>query len=322
MKGASISFDGADELAAAAFETAGVWDVRQPAGEESPEPIAWLSEQPGEMSADELAPTPLQRPLFAACPECGAARAEHANFCAECGAAFSGAERAYGRQELRTTLLGRVGATAIGVCAGLGAALLGYSVLHRSAPAATPHAAARSAAPPRRLAAASVRRAPDAPILRTSLPSAPPAAAPIVVASAAPHEPARRIAVRTVQPAKPRVIRASAHRTTTRIYSPVWVRRPNGEDMARLYPDGARRAARQGEATLDCVFSGAGALTDCAVVSEQPVGLGFGRAALKLAPLFRADPVNTAGWPVAGYRVRVPVEWQPRQVATAEPASD
>jgi hypothetical protein len=46
------------------------------------------------------------------------------------------------------------------------------------------------------------------------------------------------------------------------------------------------------------------------VVAEHPAGHGFGRAALNLAPDFRADRASASGWPVAGYRVRVPVEWR------------
>jgi protein TonB len=323
MKGGpigSISFDDADALAAAAFETAAAKDVRLRAGEDPPEPIVWCAEHPDADAADELVSAPAQRPLFAACPECGAARGEHANFCAECGAAFSGAPSIADRQGQRATLLRRVGATAIGACAGLSAALLGYAVLHRPAPPAAPHRTARPSAPPRRLAVVRpvqvAASAPAAPMLRTDLPPAPPAAAP-VLATAAAHEPPRlrHIAVHTPQPAKSHVIRASAHRSEARIYSPVWVRRPSSEDLARLNP-----GARHGEATLDCVFSGAGALTDCAVASEQPAGLGFGRAALKAAPMFQADHLNTAGWPVAGYHVRVPVEWQGR--SEAQPVSD
>jgi protein TonB len=106
-----------------------------------------------------------------------------------------------------------------------------------------------------------------------------------------------------------------------RVYNPVWLNRPGESDMARAYPQRARRRGLEGSATLDCLISDTGRLSDCAVVSAQPAGLGFGPAALRLAPQFRADRTNVSGWPVSGYRVRVPVEWGAKSPASSAEAS-
>jgi hypothetical protein len=42
---------------------------------------------------------------------------------------------------------------------------------------------------------------------------------------------------------------------------------------------------------------------------EDPRGLGFGKATLQMAPLFRMKPKTVGGKPVAGAMVTIPVKF-------------
>lgn len=92
-------------------------------------------------------------------------------------------------------------------------------------------------------------------------------------------------------------------------FSPVWESSPAFADIVAAYPDAARTAPADGSASIGCVFDATDrSPTRCHVDHEQPVGYGFGEAALALAPRFRlsADLQNLP-WPapnVRGYSVR------------------
>lgn len=88
-----------------------------------------------------------------------------------------------------------------------------------------------------------------------------------------------------------------------------WVRRPSGEDMARLYPTKAAREEVEGRATISCSVSGEGTLVGCTVVAEEPVGHDFGAAAMGLSTLFRMGPQTKGGQPVAGGTVLIPIRF-------------
>lgn len=65
----------------------------------------------------------------------------------------------------------------------------------------------------------------------------------------------------------------------TTITNPSWARRPMPE-----FPERALiRGVQAGSATVSCQLEPSGSLTDCTVVSEDPVGVGFGAAALRAA---------------------------------------
>jgi protein TonB len=57
---------------------------------------------------------------------------------------------------------------------------------------------------------------------------------------------------------------------------------------------------------LQCVFTAAGRLADCTVVSETPAGRRFGAAALKLTRYFRAV-AKPAGASLAGKPITLPI---------------
>lgn len=90
------------------------------------------------------------------------------------------------------------------------------------------------------------------------------------------------------------------------ITNPRWVRQPR--DLARYYPARALARGETGSVLLNCRVDVGGAL-HCAVVSETPVGWGFGDAALRIAQDYRMVPAMRDGVAVEGrYRMRVPFE--------------
>lgn len=81
-----------------------------------------------------------------------------------------------------------------------------------------------------------------------------------------------------------------------------WDARPSQEDFIRLGPPDAVRDRVRGSATVDCELSANGRPKACVVKSESPAGAGFGRAALKLAPLYKV--AQTKEVQLAGSRLQ------------------
>ena len=98
---------------------------------------------------------------------------------------------------------------------------------------------------------------------------------------------------------------------------PNWVRQPNGQDLANVFPTKALEQRIGGRATISCDVTVEGFLQNCKVRSETPAGLGFGQAGLQLAPQFRMSPKIRGGKAVPGGEVTIPIIWQePSQTAT------
>src|SRR4051794_31735054 len=98
---------------------------------------------------------------------------------------------------------------------------------------------------------------------------------------------------------------ASAPTTQSFIVGPEWIQRPTGADLRRFYPMEAARREKEGRAVIVCGVTGEGTLTDCKVVEEAPIDLGFGDAALKLSTRFRMRPTTPDGQAVAGGTIRI-----------------
>jgi beta-lactamase regulating signal transducer with metallopeptidase domain len=94
------------------------------------------------------------------------------------------------------------------------------------------------------------------------------------------------------------------------IADPDWSRLPTGADLVRFYPHEALVRELAGHVVMRCRVGRVGAVSHCAIEDEAPLGGGFGRAVLQMAPLFRMKPVSLSGRPVAGASVRIPVSFK------------
>jgi TonB family protein len=101
------------------------------------------------------------------------------------------------------------------------------------------------------------------------------------------------------------------------IHSPLWLRRVNPDRAAALYPAAAMERYKSGTATLECAVAHSGVLTDCQVESESPADVGFGDAALKMAPDMAMNPWTSQGTPLDGLKVRVPFRMERPEPAPA-----
>ncbi len=95
------------------------------------------------------------------------------------------------------------------------------------------------------------------------------------------------------------------------ITRPDWIQKPSGADFSDFYPKAALATRAPGHTTLRCAVIAAGDLTNCRVVGEDPVGQGFGDAALAMAPKFRMKPQTRDGAPVSGGEINIPIRWLP-----------
>ena len=109
-----------------------------------------------------------------------------------------------------------------------------------------------------------------------------------------------------------------------RITTPKWTRSLTVEAMAEIYPQAAIKAGiMTGSGTVACVIDVQGALTDCQVRREDPVGLDFGAAAIEAAKLMAMNPWSKEGEPMDGLPIVLPIRfnWQEdaQEAASAQP---
>jgi len=92
---------------------------------------------------------------------------------------------------------------------------------------------------------------------------------------------------------------------------PHWVRKPDGDDVASVYPSAALHRGVGAQVVLSCSATADGSMSNCKLLSEQPAGLGFGEAALKLASDFKLSKTTSDGRSVEGMTMRLPIRFPP-----------
>ncbi len=132
-----------------------------------------------------------------------------------------------------------------------------------------------------------------------------------VALGALPKNPANQIQVNlTIDFAK-----ALGPGAMTPIEKAEWIRTPGGD---LPFPGKAADAGLEtGRAALDCVADARGMMTQCTVVSEDPVGMDFGVEALRVTAVMGVNPWTQDGAPTEGrhYKFAIRINHQ-------EPAAD
>jgi TonB family protein len=88
-----------------------------------------------------------------------------------------------------------------------------------------------------------------------------------------------------------------------------WAQLPSSEEFAAAYPSEAQRLGVTGRAVMRCQVSSQGSLSECRILSETPGGMGFGAAAIALAPKFLAKP-DTRDGPARSKAIDVPIDFK------------
>lgn len=101
---------------------------------------------------------------------------------------------------------------------------------------------------------------------------------------------------------------------------PDWQRLPQGVDLENLFPTKARSAAvKMGRAAMNCVVDAGGGLTRCEAQSEDPVGMGFGDAIMRLQSKFQVGLWTKDGRPTVGGHVRAPMRFEDEPAEPPKP---
>ena len=91
--------------------------------------------------------------------------------------------------------------------------------------------------------------------------------------------------------------------------SVIWTQRPTGRRRSEPYPRRPLPEGQSGRVQLACTVMPSLTLS-CAVVSEAPTGLGFGRTALSASTAYRASPTLSDGTDAVGATTCIAVAFQ------------
>ena len=75
------------------------------------------------------------------------------------------------------------------------------------------------------------------------------------------------------------------------IKNPKWVHRPSSDDVLRVYPPHEQKEHKSDRTVMDCAIADDGTLQSCDIIEDKKPGVGFDKAALSLAKLFRTPPL-------------------------------
>jgi TonB family protein len=89
------------------------------------------------------------------------------------------------------------------------------------------------------------------------------------------------------------------------------VEQPDNAEMHVNFPPWARRNHITGKVVFRCVVAPDGALADCRILAEDPLGDGFGQATLNITQYWRFRPRTADGAPTAGAAFQRTVIWLP-----------
>jgi hypothetical protein len=98
-----------------------------------------------------------------------------------------------------------------------------------------------------------------------------------------------------------------------RIDNPQWAQVPDAGDIASAGPELVSLLGVTGAVRMTCRVAENGPLKDCAAEEETPAGMGFGRAALKLADNYRLGRVQLEAGAI-GRKVTVRVGFPPPEL--------
>ena len=103
------------------------------------------------------------------------------------------------------------------------------------------------------------------------------------------------------------------------ITNPDWLKLPDLSELNAVWPAKALETAASGKALIECAVTAQGTLRDCNVAQEDPVGMGFGAAALLLSKSFVMKPKRIDGRPVDGGTIRIPIAFDASQTKPQRP---
>jgi len=104
-------------------------------------------------------------------------------------------------------------------------------------------------------------------------------------------------------------VAAEPPRPPSVITRPRWASQPTSAQMERAFPPRALENGVSGTASLNCLVSAAGTLSNCTITAQTPQSAGFGRAAESLTRYFRMSPGTVDGQAIDGARVAFTVRF-------------
>lgn len=95
------------------------------------------------------------------------------------------------------------------------------------------------------------------------------------------------------------------------VTTPSWLRTPSPGMYAQRFPAAARKAGvTSSKVVVGCTIGEKGELTQCAVNSETPSGLGFGEAVLSMTPAFLMRKWTEDGQAMVGRKINMPISYE------------